>query len=138
MLTISRPLPLAVPQPVFLAVRLMYTGAALGVLLPTVGLLVASGHPQVFMAVFAGACDCVLWLWMARKNESGRAWARILSTIFFAGFCVGMVLDVRHGPIEVSVLAVISWLVALGAVILIWRPESGRFYRERSALVEVI
>jgi hypothetical protein len=151
MLTIVNPLAPATPQPVFLAVRLMYTGAALAVLLPIVSIVIAPQvgvfrvgstsvvefHTrQVGTAVFSGSVDCALWLWMAWKNKSGRAWARTLSTIFFAGFCVGMFVDVHRGPIEVSALAVICWLVALGAVILLWRPESGPFYRDRPAFVE--
>jgi hypothetical protein len=124
----------------------MYTGAALSVLTAVVIILVAprvgvlrigtmspivqSHAQQVERAVSSGVIDCALWLWMAWKNTHGRAWARVLSTVFFSLFCIGTALDLRQGAIEVRTLAVVMWLVALAATILLWRPESGPFYRE--------
>jgi hypothetical protein len=151
MLTISNRLAPAMPQPVFRAVQLMYTGAALTVLTALVSILVAprigvlrigtmspiieSRTQFAERETFTGAVDCAAWLWMAWKNKEGRAWARVLSTAFFFLFCVGTALDLREGAMVVRALAVIIWLVALAAAILLWRPESGPFYQKPLALL---
>jgi hypothetical protein len=147
MLTLLNRLAPVMPQPVFRAVQLMYTGAALSVLTTVVIILVAprvgvmrigsmspiieSHAQQVERAVFSGAVDCAAWLWMASKNKSGRAWARVLSTVFFALYCAGLAIDLTGGEaIEIKALNIVSWLVAFAAAIALWRPESGPFYRE--------
>jgi hypothetical protein len=136
----------AMPQPVFRAVQLMYAGAALTVLIAVVNIAVAprvgvsriggmspivqSRAQLVESASSTGAVDCAAWLWMARKNKDGRAWARVLSTVFFGLFCIGTVLALREGTIEGRAFDVINWLVALAATIQLWRPESGPFYQK--------
>lgn len=134
------------PQPVFRAVRLMYTGAALSALTtvivvltaPRIGVTPAIGSApaivqshtgQVARAASGGAVDCAAWLWMARKNKEGRGWARTLSTVFFGLCCLAMVLDLREGAIEVRALDVLIWLVALATTIQLWRPGAGPFTR---------
>jgi hypothetical protein len=145
-LTISNRFARAMPQPVFRAVQLMYTGAALAVLIGVVNILVVpraavvrigtmapvvESHAQLAAIVsFAGVVDCAAWLWMAWKNKDGRAWARVLSTVFFGLFCIGTVLDLREGAIEIRALHAVIWLVALAAAIQLWRPESGPFYQK--------
>jgi hypothetical protein len=152
MLTISNRLAPAMPQPVFRAVQLMYTGAALSALTAVVIILVAprvgvlrigpmspivqSHTQQVERAAFSGAFDSAVWLWMAWKNKNGRPWARVLSTVFFGLCCIGTALDLREGAIEVRALDVVIWLVALAAAIQLWRPESGPFYQKPLVLVQ--
>jgi hypothetical protein len=151
MLTTS-PLAPAVPQSVFRAVQLMYTGAALSALTavaiiltaPRVGIMpgigsaparVQSHTEQVVRAAFLGAVYCAVWLWMARKNKEGRGWARILSTVLFGLCCFGTTLDLRGGAIEVRALDVVVWLVALATISQLWRPGSGPFYQKPLMLV---
>jgi asparagine N-glycosylation enzyme membrane subunit Stt3 len=152
MLTPLNRLAPAMPQPVFRAVQLMYTGAALTVLTTVVIILVAprvgvlrigtmspvvqSHTQQVVRAVFGGSVACAAWLWMAWKNKNGRAWARVLSTVFFGLYCFGTVQDFTEGAIEVRALDAVIWLVALAATIELWRPGSGPFYREPLVLVK--
>lgn len=137
----------AAPQSVVRAVWLMYAGAFLTALnavviilvAPRVGVLhigtlrpvVESHTRQVVTAAFTGTFDCLVWLWMARKNKSGRAWARVLSTVLFGLCCFGTLLDLNAGAIESRVLRFAIWLVALAATFQLWRPESGRFYRRQ-------
>lgn len=136
----------AAPLSVHRAMLLMRMGAALSVLAavvvsltaPRVGALhigtlspiIESRTQQVERAVFSGALDCAVWLWMAWKNTQARAWARVLSTVFFFLCCIGTAIGLRQGAIEVRTLDVGIWLVALAATILLWRPESRPFYRE--------
>jgi hypothetical protein len=69
---------------------------------------------------------------MAWKNKSGRAWARVLSTVFFVLCCLGTLLELRTGEATViKPFQVAMWLVGLAATIQLWRPESGPFYRRQ-------
>jgi hypothetical protein len=125
----------------------MYTGAVLTALTalviilvaPRVGVLHVVGRPpvleshtrQVIRAAFGGAVESAAWLWMAWKIKSGRAWARVTSTAFFALCCVGTPLELHNGEaIVVRPFQVAIWLVALAATIHLWLPESGSFYRQ--------
>jgi len=79
------------------ALRLMYAGAGLAVVLGvTFGLATHSrtvhmGDPAsgaykagyVVGGTITGLIAGGLWLWMAWANKRGRSWARILSTVFF-------------------------------------------------------
>ncbi len=78
--------------------------------------------------------EAVLWLWMAHANGSGRAWARVFSTVLF------VLLIVEAAPVVFSDPGAVVTIryaleVALGAtvVVLLWRPESSRFFAARSA-----
>jgi len=125
----------------------MYAGAALTALnalviilvAPRVGVLhVWASHPiveshtrQVVRAAFGGTFQCLVWLWMAWKNKSGHAWARVLSTALFGVCCIATSVDIGTGAMESRILSVIIWLVALAATIQLWRPSSGPYYRRQ-------
>ena len=126
----------------------MYAGAVLAALTvlvailvaPSVGVLQVLGRPPILEShtqlivrdVLAGVVYCAVWLWMAWKNKSGRAWARVLSTVIFALCCLDTLLDLPSGEAtEIKPFQVAMWLVGLAATIQLWRPESGPFYRRQ-------
>ena len=80
----------------------------------------------------SGVIGVALWLWMARKNSQGKNWARILSTVLF-GLATLDLFGVVSQPKTVLglVFPVLTWLVGLGAVILLWRRESTEFFKPR-------
>jgi peptidoglycan/LPS O-acetylase OafA/YrhL len=144
--------PEPMPTSVFRAVQLMYASAGLTVLIaiiaivsaPQVGVVhfgstsvVESHTRQVVTAIFGAVVDGSIWLWMASKNKQGRAWARVTSTVLFAVFTVATVVDHTRSHPWFLALGVVTWLVALGATILLWLPGSGPFYRGRQELVTV-
>jgi hypothetical protein len=129
----------------------MYAGAALTVLNALVIILaaprfgtmhigtlpIAESHTrQVVRAAVTGTLQCLVWLWMAWKNKSGRAWARILSTVLFGLCCIATPLDIGTGAVESRVLSVVIWLVALAATIQLWRRSSGPYYRRQVSPTE--
>jgi hypothetical protein len=79
------------------------------------------------------------WLWMGWKNGRGRAWARILSSVFFALFCGVIAYEWVKFPDSLAHLkspaiyppTLLVWVIALAAIILIWHPRSAPFYRRR-------
>ena len=67
---------------------------------------------------------------MAWANGRGRAWARIVSAVFFGLGTVEVVLAfARSDNVAALAIDVIVWLVGLGAIVLLFSKESGPFYR---------
>lgn len=144
----------AAPAPVQMAVNLMYAGAVLSAIdlivsLTTIGSLktaIKKADPSftatqlrnaevglVIFAVFFGLVGIGLWLWMARANKAGKSWARVtgsalcaLNTLF-----VLLALIRPHASLGLA-FSLIVWLAGVGAVILLWRPESSQYFTAMS------
>jgi ABC-type sugar transport system permease subunit len=141
------------PPSVLNAVKLMYAGAAVSTVSLIVSLVSIGGTKDairkarpsltaaqvnqlntfiIALAVVSGVIGVVLWLWMAQKNGQGRNWARILSSVLF-GLATLDMFGVLSQPKTVLglVFPVLTWLIGLGAVILLWRRESTEFFKPR-------
>jgi hypothetical protein len=133
------------------AIKLMYVGAAVSTVsliisLADVGGLKAAikkAQPSwtpaqvnqydrffIIVSIVSGVIGIALWLWMARANNQGKNWARILSTVLFCLATLDL-FGVFRGPKTLIglVFPVLTWLVGLGAVFLLWRPESTVFFK---------
>jgi hypothetical protein len=144
------------PQSVLNAVKLMYAGAVLSLLglIATIATahsvkpwiakhitkingkpitqhqIAALAHFEIALGIVGGLVGLVLWLWMARKNGQGRPWARVVSSILFA-LCTLDLLNVFRagGPSAFTAIsALLTWLIGLGAIILLWLPSSSAFF----------
>ena len=143
----------AAPPAVLNAVKLMYAGAAVSTVSLVISLTSISGTKAairkakpsltvaqvnqlntfiIALAVVSGVVGVALWLWMARANGQGRNWARIMSTVLF-GLATLDMFGVLSQPKTLLglVFPVLTWLVGLGAVVLLWRRESGEFFKPR-------
>jgi hypothetical protein len=142
---------LPAPPSVANAVKLMYAGAAVSTVSLIVSLADISGTKSairkarpnltaaqvsqlntfiISLAVVSGLIGIGLWLWMAWANNHGKNWARILSTILFCLATLDLV-GVFSEPKTVFGLLfpVLTWLVGVGAVFLLWRPDSSAFFK---------
>ena len=144
------------PQSIQAAVKLIYAGAVIQAISVIIEIVVIHSHFQSILAslsttpltpnqqhtfevgvfgffVVAGIIGTAVWLWMASKNNAGRRWARILSTVFFALLSLGM-LGVFAGqiPLDSKILPVAQWLVGLVAIVLLWQRESSEYFSARS------
>ena len=142
---------LPAPPPVINAVKLMYVGAAVSTVSLVISLVDISGiktaikkaKPSrtaaqvnqyntflISLAIVSGLIGIALWLWMARANNQGKNWARILSTVLF-GLATLDLVGVFSEPKTLIglVFPVLTWLVGLGAVFLLWRPDSSAFFK---------
>ncbi len=142
------------PASVMNAVKLMYAGAAIS----TVSLIISladihgtkvaieKARPNltttqinqlntfiISLAIVSGVLGIALWLWMAWANNQGKNWARILSTVLF-GLATLDMIGVFSQPKTVYglIFPILTWLVGLGAVFLLWRPESTAFFKPQS------
>ena len=80
-----------------------------------------------------------LWIWMAYANRAGKNWARITGTVFFGISCLGLLGDVIIvvamykwiGGIVYLLVAenLFAWLLGLAVVILLWKQESGAYFK---------
>lgn len=141
------------PQPVRIAVILMYVGAALSVisLILTLAFVrriksaIASSlrHPRTgrsFTAaqIHAAQTNAVvliivvlliitgLWVWMAWANNRGQGWARIVASVLFGLNTIWFLITLRNlgGP---SVFSGLSWVVGLVVLVLLWRRDTTQY-----------
>jgi ABC-type transport system involved in cytochrome bd biosynthesis fused ATPase/permease subunit len=142
------------PRSVTFAVNFMYAGAALEALgaIVTVartsavttaiavrqGVTVSEAHGVAIHDTLVGVVGALivasLWLWIARQNGAGRSWARILATVLFVLDTVLalLVLPMEHPGGVGAVLASLSWLVGLAAVICLWRRDASQYFNNVS------
>ena len=147
-----------IPNSVQTAVKFMYAGAALSLLelivgLATIGSLKsaieqagrkAGKHytptqvhqlevTSVIFAVLVGVVAIGLWLWMARANQAGRSYARITGTVFFGLNTLFLFLSLARPHVGLGLIFnLLVWLAGLGAVIMLWRKESGPYFTPRT------
>jgi len=148
------PLRPAAPPPVLTAVKLMYAGAAVSTVSLIISLADIGGSKAairkarptltatqvnqlntfiITLAVVSGLVGIGLWLWMARANGRGKSWARIVSTVLFCLATLDLVGVFGEPKTALSLIfPVLTWVVGLGAIWLLWRPESTAFFKPQS------
>jgi hypothetical protein len=148
----ARPEP---PPSVVMAVRLMYAGAvvtAVGLVvgLATVGSLRTALHKSdpsltptqlhnlqtvvIVGSVVIGLISIGLWVWMALMNKAGKSWARIVATVLFVLDTLFLLLGLaRAGAAASSLVSILTWLIGVGAIILLWRKDSTGYFTAQSA-----
>jgi hypothetical protein len=147
----ARPEP---PSSVVQAVRLMYAGAVVSAVslvvgLATTGSLRTALHKSdpsltpaqlhtaqtalVIGSVVIGLIGIGLWVWMARTNQAGKSWARIVATVLFGLDTLFLLLGVaRAGAAAGTLVSILTWLIGGGAVILLWRKDSSEYFATQS------
>jgi hypothetical protein len=86
---------------------------------------------NIIVYAVQGAIIVALWLWMARANGHGKNWARITSSVFFALATVQLFLALGTPSLLGLIFAALTWLIGLGAIVLLWRRESSDFFKPR-------
>jgi len=146
-----RPAPASVRN----AVTVMYAGAAaslLGIVVEvltvnatktaiekhspamTASQISSTQHALIAGFVAGGVIAAAVWIFLALACRRGHGWARITGTVLF-----GIVtLDTAVGlfvPLAAAVKlwGVLVWLIGLVAVVLLWRRESGAYFRQAPA-----
>jgi hypothetical protein len=143
------------PPSVVMAVRLMYAGAVVSAVslvvgLATVGSLRTALHKSqpsltptqlhdlqtvvVVGSIVIGLISIGLWVWMALMNKAGKSWARIVATVLFGLDTLFLLLGLaRAGAAASSLVSILTWLIGLGAVVLLWRRDSSEYITAQSA-----
>lgn len=143
------------PQPnsLRLAVRLMQAGGVIAVLNGLSVLLLRgtfrdqledqdlSGseidtavNVAVAFGLIFGLLGAALWFWMAFANGKGKKWARVVATVLFAISVLSFLASFAQEQTIVSrLLGIVVFLIGLGAIVLMYRPESSRYYEQESA-----
>jgi predicted tellurium resistance membrane protein TerC len=147
----QEPARLGPPRSVVRAIQLMYVGAAAELVALVVDLIFVGSlradlkrqyphytslqlsHAQnarVAFLVLAAIVAASLWLWMARANGSGRSWARTVSAVLFSIGILDLVVELATVPTPAALtIDVVIALIGLVVIVLLFRKESGPFYR---------
>jgi hypothetical protein len=131
------------PKPVLNAVKLMYGGIALSVVLAitdfaetgklgSYAYLTSHQSATAFasaVGAFMSLLGIGLWILLAWANRKGMTWARIVATILFAIFVLYTVVSITT-VIPVAIVVELGTLaVGLIALLFIWRGESSAYYQ---------
>jgi len=147
---VGRPPVAVLPASMRNAIGLMYAGAAFALVYAIGVVIVASAiiskHPAVTAArsghvtvggvaaatVVLSAIEIALWLWIARACRKGKGWARVTGTVLFGvhtlGF-LGVLVNTHSGLGLAKLLTTLSWLIACGAVVFLWKRPSSAFFQ---------
>ena len=142
------------PNSVQTAVKLMYAGAALSFIELVVGVAtigsvrraIQKAYPHytssqihrlevadIVIAVIVGVIAIGLWLWMARASAGGHNYARITGSVFFGLNTLFLLVGLARPHIGLGLaFSLLVWLAGLGAVIMLWRRESGAYFSQPS------
>ena len=145
------------PRSVQTAVRLMYAGAIISGISFILGLVTIGSvrhtlekdypsysatkistlvNAEIAIVVVAGIIGVGLWLWMAWANKRGRNWARITGTVFFGLYTLDLVFVAARSASGIStVFAIVTWLVGLGATIMLWRRDSTAYFKGQEQFI---
>lgn len=98
----------------------------------------AAVHIAIGVAIVAGLFGTVLWVAMALLNRQGRTWARIVASGLCAFSALSFVYAVagvlsQGGSARSLVISALNLAIGLGAVLLMYRPQSTSYYQERGA-----
>ena len=148
---LPEPQRLPAPPSVLNAVKVMYVGAAtslLGIVIDivtvsatktaiekrspnlSVSQINSSQHVLVAGFIAGGVIAAVVWIVLARASQAGHNWARITGTVLFAISTVDTIGGLA-APVAgtVKIWAVIVWLVALTAIVFLWRRSSTAYFK---------
>ena len=145
------------PRSVQTAVRLMYAGAIISGISFILGLVTIGSvrhtlekdypsysatkistlvNAEIAIVVVAGIIGVGLWLWMAWANKRGKNWARITGTVFFGLYTLDLVFVAARSASGIStVFAIVTWLVGLGATIMLWRRDSTAYFKGQEQFI---
>jgi hypothetical protein len=148
-----------IPAPVRKAGRFMLAGAAITALICVFevvlvlvdrSLISINGKPPtssqltqgIAFLVVSYAVGALLWILMARFTRAGHNWARIVSSVLFAisTWLLYSTVNSLKANVTITVAEVIAilftvviWIAGVGAVALLWRPESSAYFKGQSA-----
>jgi hypothetical protein len=93
---------------------------------------------SIVTIIIVGLISVALWLWMARMNTNGRNWARITASVLFAlwTFYTYQSIGATRGAatlIASTIIVLVIWVVGLGSLFFLWRPDSTVFFKSQSA-----
>ena len=139
------------PQSVQRAVRVMYVGIAASLIGIAVDLTQLSAirsaitrrsttmttaqintavHVEIGFLIAGGLIGAALWLWMAQSCRAGKAWARIVSTVFFGIDTISALASIAVPGGGVSrIYGLVVWVIGLIAIVLLWQRTSSDYFR---------
>jgi hypothetical protein len=84
----------------------------------------------IAVGVVIGLVAIGLWIWMAITNGQGKSWARIVATVLGGLSIVGSLFNIALAQATAlgMVFIVVQLVLAIVILVLLYRPDSSRFY----------
>ena len=143
------------PASVLTAIKVMYAGAAASILGIVIDVITVSAtktaiqkrsphlsasqinssqHVLVAGFIAGGVIAAVVWIVLARACLNGRNWGRITGTVLFALSCVDTLIGLT-APVAIGakLWGALVWLIALTAVVFLWRRSSSAYFKPTPA-----
>jgi hypothetical protein len=120
------------------AMRISLRNAAHPGSVPTASQINAVITTTLALAIIIGIFSIGVWFFVARGSQGGHRWARIIGTVLFAVDTVAVLIgppDIGAGGTGAAlarVFATVIWVAGLGAVVFLWRKDSGAFFRAQA------
>ena len=95
----------------------------------------------IVILIVSYAIYILLWVLMARFNRAGQKWARIVSSVLFAisTWQLYETVDSLHGGMVITAADIIyivftigAWAAGVGAIAMLWRPDSTAYFNAQS------
>ncbi|AKU17626.1 hypothetical protein [Luteipulveratus mongoliensis] len=146
------------PKSIDLAVKLMYAGAGLAVINIILAFFMKGTikdkvreqlekdnkslddldtivNSAIIVSVVVGLIAVALWIFMARSNDAGKSWARIVATVLgglsILSFLGSLTQDTTTGV--TLAFSIISLILAAAILFFLWKKESSQYYAAKSA-----
>jgi surface polysaccharide O-acyltransferase-like enzyme len=96
----------------------------------------------IIVTIITYAVYVLLWVLMARFNRAGMKWARIVASVLFAisTFQLYETIDSLHGGEVITatdiiyiIFAIAMWVAGVGAIAMLWRPQSSAYFTAQTA-----
>jgi hypothetical protein len=120
------------------AMRISLRNAAHPGSVPTASQIDAVITTTLALAIIIGIFSIGVWVFVARGTQGGHRWARIAGTVLFAVDTVAVLIgppDIGAGGTGAAlarIFASVIWVAGLGAVVCLWRKDSGAFFRAQA------
>ncbi|TWP33740.1 hypothetical protein [Leekyejoonella antrihumi] len=88
------------------------------------------------IGIVLGIIGVGLWVLMARKNQDGRWWARVVATVLtvLAVLSTLSTLTRSGSTAFTTILSIVTVIIAIIATVLLYRPDSGEFFAQCKAM----
>ena len=100
----------------------------------TASQLNSAQHALIAGFVAGGVIAAVVWIVLAAACRGGHGRARITGTVLFGIVTIDTAVGLAAPlAVPVKIWGVLVWLAGLAAVVLLWRRESGAYFRQAPA-----
>jgi hypothetical protein len=85
-----------------------------------------TANDLIIIVIVVALIGIALWLWMAWANGQGKAWARVVASVFFGLDTISLIF-LGSRTLTTLIVALVGWLVGLAAIVFLWRRDTTQY-----------